>query len=283
MRRWRSTPFSACGITQSVNLRSANEAVSARGTLSDRSAMPWQALKNALGLSASRGLRGALDQLKETLGIDAGDASTSARSRIAFTIGVVALSAKMSKADGVSTDAEARAFEAQFSVPENELANVRRLYALASQDVAGFEAYAGQVSRLLADEPDLKLSVLECLFHIASADGVLHPAEDDYLTKVAAILGISDCELRCMRRAFIADPDNPYEILNVAHDAPMAEIRTRYRELVKNHHPDLLMSKGVPAEFLAAAGRRLAAITAAYEAIEKDRGLNAHQALETSA
>ncbi len=245
--------------------------------------MAWQTLKNALGLSAGGGLRGALDQLKETLGLDAGEASTSATSRIAFTIAVVALSAKMSKADGVATDAEARAFERQFSVPETELANVRRLYALASQDVAGFESYAGQASRLLADDPDLKLAVLECLFHIASADGVLHPAEDDYLAKVSAILGVSDCELRCMRRAFIADPDSPYEVLDVAPDAPMAEIRTRYRDLVKSHHPDLLVSKGVPAEFLAAASRRLAAITAAYELIEVERGLKADQVLETSA
>ncbi|MGQ0457988.1 MAG: TerB family tellurite resistance protein [Hyphomicrobium sp.] len=244
--------------------------------------MPWQALKNALGLSDGGGVRGALDQLKESFGFDA-TGSASASSGVAFTIAVVALAAKMSKADGVSTDIEAHAFEQQFAVPPEDLANVRRLYALASQDVAGFEAYAAQISRMLADEPDLKLSVLECLFHIASADGVLHPAEDDYLHHVAQALGVSECEFSCVRRAFVSDPDNPYEILNVAPNAPIEEIKSRYRELVKSHHPDLLVAKGVPPELLAAAGRRLAAITAAYEAIQHDRGARGDRALETSA
>ncbi|MFN0219943.1 MAG: TerB family tellurite resistance protein [Hyphomicrobium sp.] len=244
--------------------------------------MAWQALKNALGLSAGGGVRGALDQLRGSFGLDAAGGSGSPRSRIAFTIAVVALAAKMSKADGVATEIEARAFERQFLVPDEEVGNVRRLYALASQDVAGFEAYAAQIARMLTNEPQLKLSVLECLFHIASADGVLHPAEDSYLTRVAAVLGVSDSELCCMRRAFVADLDSPYEVLNVAPDATLDEIKARYRELVKNHHPDLLVSKGVPTEFLIAAERRLAAITSAYEAIQTERGLRERRALEKS-
>lgn len=244
--------------------------------------MPWQAVKNAIGLSAG-GLRGALDQLKGAFGFDASNDSGGATSRVAFTIAVVGLAAKMSKADGVATDLEARAFEQQFLVPDNELANVRRLYTLASQDVAGFESYAAKVARLLADEPELKLSVLECLFHIASADGVLHPAEDAYIAEVAKIFGVSDCEVRCMRRAFASDPDDPYEILNVAPDADTDDIKARYHELVKSHHPDLLVAKGVPAEFLSAASRRLAVITSAYEAIQRQRGLRSERALEPSA
>lgn len=227
-------------------------------------------------------MRGALDQLKESLGLES-DAEASATSSVAFTIAVVALSAKMSKADGVSTDAEARAFERQFAVPEDELQNVRRLYALAAQDIAGFEDYAGQIARLLGDDVDLKLSVLECLFHIASADGVLHPAEDAYIARVAAILNAPECELRCMRRAFVSDPDHPYEILDVPFDAAIDDIKARYRNLVKSHHPDLLVAKGVPEEYLIAASRRLAAITAAYEAILAERGLRAPRELEKSA
>lgn len=244
--------------------------------------MAWQALKNALGLSDGGGVRGALDTLRGSFGYSASGAA-SAGSSVAFTIAVVALSAKMSKADGVASDVEAHVFEQQFSVPPEDLDNVRRLYALASQDVAGFEAYAAQISRLLTDEPDLKLSVLECLFHIASADGVLHPAEDSYLTNVAGILGVSDCEFRCMRRAFVIDPDSPYEILDVSPDATMDEIKARYRDLVKSHHPDLLVSKGVPPELLAAAERRLAAITTSFEAIQRERGARANRALEPSA
>ena len=60
------------------------------------------------------------------------------------------------------------------------------------------------------------------------------------------------------------------------------ELKARYRELVKCHHPDSLAAKGVPPEFLAAAERRLVAITSAYEAIQLERGKRTTRALEPS-
>lgn len=242
--------------------------------------MGWQFLKNAVAATYNGGLRAALDAFKETLGFDG--AGSPAQSRVAFTIAVVALAAKMSKADGVSLPVEAQAFERQFSVPDSERQHVRRLYQLASQDVAGYDAYAAQVARLLENEPELKISVLECLFHVASADGVLHPEEDRYLAHVSEILGLSQREFRCVRRGFVVDADSPYEVLNVSPGASDKEIKARYRDLVKSHHPDALVAKGVPPEFLAGAERRLAAITGAYEAILAERGLRAERALEPS-
>ncbi len=240
--------------------------------------MPWQVLKHAIGLTEGGQLRGALDQLKEAFGLE----RQPAQSRIAFTIAVVTLAAKMSKADGVSSAVEAEAFKQQFSVPEGDCANVRRLYELAAQDVTGFETYAKQIARLLGRDPDLKMSVLESLFHVASADGILHPGEDAYLASVADIFGLSAAEYRGVRRAFIHDPDGPYEILGLRADASDKDIKARYRELVKSHHPDALVAKGVPAEMLAGADRRLAAITAAYDAVLAERGKRVARALERS-
>lgn len=241
--------------------------------------MAWQFLKNAV-VACGGSLRSGLDHIKETFGFEG--AQAPAESRVAFTIAVVALAAKMSKADGVSLPIEAEAFKRQFKVPDSECAHVRKLYQLASQDVAGYEVYAAQIARILDGQPDIKISVLECLFHVASADGVLHPEEDRYLARVADIFGLSECEFRCLRRGFVTDPDSPYEVLNVSGSATDKEVRARYLELVKSHHPDALVAKGVPAEFLAGAERRLAAITAAYEAILAERGQRAEKALEPS-
>jgi len=242
--------------------------------------MSWQFLKNAVAATYGGGLRSALEHVREAFGLEA--EGSPVQSRIGFTIAVVALAAKMSKADGVSLPVEAEAFERQFCVPESERPNFRRLYQLASQDVTGYQSYAAQIARLLADEPELKVSVLECLFHVASADGVLHPEEDLYLADVGEILGLTKGEFRCIRRGFVADADSPYEALHVSPSASDKEIKARYRELVKSHHPDLLVGKGVPAELLAGAERRLAVITAAYEAILVERGQRAEQALESS-
>lgn len=225
-------------------------------------------------------LRIALDRLWSILRLDRLSGRPAPRTGVAFTIAVVTLAAKMSKADGVSTRVEAEAFEQMFDVAESELGHVRRVFQLASQDVAGFEAYASQVGRLLGNEPELKISVLECLFHVASADGILHPAEDRFLAIVAERLGLTTPEFKAVRRAFIHDPDSPYEVLGVAADASDDDIKRCYRDLAKTHHPDALMAKGVPAEFLAAAQRRLAAINAAYEAILAERGQRPVRQLE---
>ena len=238
--------------------------------------MPWQVLKSAIGMAKGGPLRNALDQLWGALGLE----RTPAQSRVAFTIAVVTLAAKMSKADGVSSEIEAETFDRVFVVPDDERGNVSRLFQLASQDIAGYESYARQIAGHLPEEPDVKISVLECLFHIACADGVLHPAENDFLAEVARLFGLTATEFQAIRRAFVREADGPYEILGLPPDASDAQVKARYRELVKRHHPDALVSKGVPEEFLVAAERRLAAITSAYEAIEKERGLRASRGAE---
>ncbi|MET0407623.1 MAG: DnaJ family molecular chaperone [Hyphomicrobium sp.] len=241
--------------------------------------MAWQFLKNAV-VAYGGGLRSAIDHMKEAFGFDG--EGTPAQSRVAFTIAVVALAAKMSKADGVSLPIEAEAFKRQFKVPESECAHVRMLYQLAARDVAGYETYAAQIARILEGQDEIKISVLECLFHIASADGVLHPDEDRYLAHVAEIFGLSEGEFRCVRRGFVVEADSPYEVLHVSPQASNKEIKARYRELVKGHHPDALVSRGVPPEFLAGAERRLAAITSAYDAILEERGQRAQRELESA-
>lgn len=242
--------------------------------------MPWKAIKHAIGLHEGGSLRTALDGLWLTFGVNKRTIRSPAKCRVAFTIAVVTLAAKMSKADGVSSAIEAEAFERMFDVPHGEIENVRRVFRLASQDVAGYEHYARQISQLLTNDPSVKTAILECLFYIAAADGVLHPGEDDFLVKVADIFGFTRAEYRAVRRAFVHDPDSPYEILGVEPDASDEQIKQRYRSLAKEHHADVLTSRGVPHEFQVAAEKRLAAINAAYDAIRTERGQKAERALE---
>ena len=134
--------------------------------------MPWKQLSEILGLARGGAVRTALEDLWNGRGGEACHGSSGA-SGVAFTMAVVSLCAKMAKADGVAVPVEADAFERHFRVPPEEMRNVRRLFDLAKQDVAGFQAYAEQIARLLADAPKLLSDVLECLFQIAVADGVL--------------------------------------------------------------------------------------------------------------
>ena len=82
--------------------------------------------------------RNAIDQLWGAIGVE----RSPAQSRVAFTIAVITLAAKMSKADGVSSDVEAEVFDQVYAVPKSERGHVKRLFNLAAQDIAGYDSYA---------------------------------------------------------------------------------------------------------------------------------------------
>jgi len=192
---------------------------------------------------------------------------------VAFTVGVIALGAKMAKADGVVTPDEVEAFKQVFRVPPSEMHNVARIFNLAKQDVAGFEAYAEQLADLFHDNRQLLQDVLEGLFHIAAADGVLHPKEEEFLRAVAQRFGFSPAEFAATRARFVpADKTDPYVVLGVKRGAGLDEIKLRYRKLLQENHPDKAMARGMPAEFIKIATDKAAAINAAYEQIAQDLG-----------
>ena len=194
---------------------------------------------------------------------------------VTFTIAVVALAGKMARADGVVTEREFEVFREAFGVPPEEEKNVQRIFNLARQDVAGFEYYAGQIARLFVGNPAMLEDVLDGLFEIAKADGVLHPGEAAFLEKVAEIFGFAPNEYRRIRAShFAPELTDPYVILGVSYVADDEELKQTYRRLVRENHPDSLMARGVPQEFLKLANDKLAAINTAYEKIRAERGLS---------
>ena len=193
--------------------------------------------------------------------------------QVAFTIGVIALGAKMAKADGVVSQAEIAAFKQVFTVRDEELPNVARVFNLAKQDVAGYDAYARRLARLFKAKPEVLETVLDGLFHISKADNVVHPAELEYLRSVAEIFGISDeCFSRIKARHLIEDM-NPYMVLGIGPEASNIEIKDWYRKLVREIHPDMLVANGMPEEAVDLAGKSLATINAAYDEISRERRL----------
>src|SRR5476651_1460897 len=153
---------------------------------------------------------------------------------VVFTIAMIALAAKMAKADGTVTDDEVETFHRLFRVPAHEQTSVDRIFRLAQQDTAGFEAYASQIAQMLVGNPALLEDILDGLFQIALADGVFHPGEAAFLERVADIFGFTTNEYRRIRAAHIGpDKGDPYVILGVAFDAGDDEVKATYRMLVR--------------------------------------------------
>jgi DnaJ like chaperone protein len=229
----------------------------------------WQKFSGFASAGGDAG-GGFLGDLARVFGLDR---SVEPQNDIAFTIGVIALSAKMARADGIVSPIELQAFRQVFWTAPEEEENVTRVFNLAKQDTAGYESYADEIARLLADNKKLLQDVLEGLLHVATSDGALHPREDEFLADVARRFGFSPSEYRFFRARFVADSCNPYDVLRLAPQATNEEIRRQYRKLVADNHPDKLIGRGVPAEFVDIATRKLAAINAAYDTIARERGL----------
>lgn len=191
---------------------------------------------------------------------------------VAFTVGMIALGAKMAKADGVVTADEIAAFKQVFHIPDSELSSVARVFNLAKQDTAGYEVYARQIAALFDAQHEILEDVLDGLFHIAKADNAYHPGEHGFLGQVAEIFGFSPSDFARIRARHVeAVADDPYLILGVSRDAGADEIKSRYRALVREYHPDRHIAAGVPEEMIDIATDRLQKVNEAYDRIMREK------------
>jgi DnaJ like chaperone protein len=63
--------------------------------------------------------------------------------------------------------------------------------------------------------------------------------------------------------------DDAYKILNIPTSATKEEVKRAYRRLTSQHHPDKLVSKGLPEEMMKVAAERTHEIRQAYEKINQ--------------
>jgi len=226
----------------------------------------WSKLSDILGsFSARTGLAGSLANLFDP------DTWLPGGRDAAFTLALIALAAKMAVADGAVTASEVRAFRAIVEIVPGHEAQVQRVFDLAKQDVAGYDSYARKVARFFADSPETLEHVLDSLFHVATADGLVHEAELDYLKHVSDIFGFDEVrfEQLASQHVRLETGVDPYMVLGLAPGADREEVRRVYRRLVAEHHPDRLIAKGVPEELIDVATKRMSSINLAYNAIMK--------------
>ena len=223
------------------------------------------------------GIRGRLVRFSEawrriTSRIATRSRTKPAEDRVAFAVGVIALGAKMAKADGVVTMDDVNAFKDVFKVPEGEMKHVAHVFNLAKQNVAGYETYAGRVATMFKGNRMLLEDVLEGLFHIAKADETLHPREEQFLAGVAKRFGMTDTEFAYIKaRHVIGAKRNPYDVLDVKSSVSNEKLKRHYRRLVAESHPDKLIARGLPKEFVSIATKKITAINEAYDQIAKER------------
>lgn len=194
-----------------------------------------------------------------------------------FTAAIVGLGAKLAKADGLVTTDELNVFVRVFRTPARDQAAMRRVFDIARQTVLGYESYAKRIARKYHDRPCLLEGVLDGLFQVAVADGVVTADELDYLKSVSDTFGFSDKDFRRIKASHMGvDSDDPYAVLGLQPDASFEAVRVAYRQLMRENHPDTVVSfRSAPREFGPIAHDKAAAINTAYARIRAEHGFMA--------
>ena len=128
---------------------------------------------------------------------------------------------------------------------------------------------------------------LEIQVQAAFADGRLDPTESNILQHVALTLGFTQSDLDQIINMITSGGaseagqqmtlEQAYNILGADEKMTTVDIRKLYRKLLSQHHPDKLISKGLPEEMIKLANEKIHEIQTAWKLIQKSRGAVTHK------
>ena len=189
-----------------------------------------------------------------------------------FAISLIVLSAKLSKADGQVSKEEIAAIKDKLNIPKSEMTQVGKIFNKAKEESTGYEVYAEQIAQIFRNNLNVLEEVINILFYVAEADGVVSKSEEIMIEDIARIFGLSKSQYDGIKESRkSSDKLNPYLVLESSPIDSLQTIRKRYLKLSKEHHPDLLMSKGVPEEVIAESKNKMRSINAAWDQIQKSK------------
>ena len=187
-----------------------------------------------------------------------------------FALSLIILSAKLSKADGHVSKEELIAVKDKLQIPDSEIDQVAKIFNKAKDESTGYEPYAKQIAEIFRDNINVLEEVINILFYIAEADGHVSNDEETMIANIAYIFGLSQKQYKSIKESRkTSDKLNPYIVLESQPKDDLKTIRKNYIRLSKEHHPDLLISKGVPVEVINESKNKMRSINAAWDQVQK--------------
>ena len=190
--------------------------------------------------------------------------------RNSFFMSLLVLSAAVIKADGKTTSQELstlRSFFARNFGPQagNEAEEIMK--ELLTKDFNLYEV-CGQIRSCM--DYSQRLQLYHYLVELGACDG-LHQREIDILETIATYIGLSKNEADSIFAQFRPSNDSNYKILEITPEATNDEVKKAYRKMAIKYHPDKVATLGEDVQ--KAAEEKFKAISQAYEAICKERGI----------
>ncbi len=223
---------------------------------------------------------------KGVRGRGAGDpGALNERTQAAFFTATFAVMGHVAKSDGRVTEHEigqARRIMAEMRLDEAQREAAIKLFYAGKADDFELGPVLDQFRAECHRRINLVRFFLEIQIMTALADGVLHQRERELLLDIAAHLGISrdyfDNLLHLAGGLGGEGSARPgdrlreaYALLGVEADADDQAVKRAYRRLMNQHHPDKLVSRGMPEEMVTLANRKSQEIREAYDLVRQSR------------
>ena len=202
---------------------------------------------------------------------------------------LVALMAKVAKADGRVSELEAELLGLTFSdiarvfeESERVREELKAIYQTEMQTFDNTLVISKKYLKLTQNDYAKRLKVMEYLLNLAFIDGEFSQTERMINEDISDALEIRRADFERMIEQFKTfythkaeqkrfGIQNAYDVLGVSPQDDMESIKKKYRALVKEYHPDILMGQGKDQSIIDAATAKLQEINEAYETIKKEK------------
>ena len=204
--------------------------------------------------------------------------STSEEAQLTFFVAAFSMLAKLAKADGRVSQAEIETVE-NFMIYDLNLDPqsrqiARNIFQTAIESRENFNDFAAQFYNQFRTQYQMLDLMIDILIRVSVADGSLSQSEEQLILAAVRIFNFSDEQYKKLKSRYVQDSEKYYAILGCDSSDSNEHIKSQYRKLVLDYHPDKIASKGLPEEFTKFANDKFREIQEAYEFIKKERNLN---------
>ena len=207
---------------------------------------------------------------------------------------LVSLLAKVAKSDGRVSELEARLITQVLDDLSQKVSGVsgvreylKEVYNSQKENVDNAYETARNYKRAFNLNYDTCVARLTFFLNLAYIDGEFNKSEQDVIRNIAYGFGIDKETLdeiifkfdSFYGSRFGADHDemsqenDAFEVLGLSKNASLDEVKARYKELVRQYHPDILMGRGESKEVIERSTKKLQEINEAYGQLKEKFGV----------
>ena len=225
-----------------------------------------------------------------------GNASQGKRENLAFGEAkfLVALLAKVAKSDGRVSELEARlvsqTLDDLIAITKGgkELRDeLKKVFNKQKENIDNAYETARNYKRAFNLNYDTCVARLTFFLNLAYIDGEFNKSEQDVIRNIAYGFGIDKETLDEIIFKFdsfygsrfgadydeISQENDAFEVLGLSKNASLDEVKARYKELVRQYHPDILMGRGESKEVIERSTKKLQEINEAYGRLKEKFGV----------